>query len=327
MVPFSPARSSAASPNGSPNPPPNSGAPADADVASEQEDTPVVAVAGGIGEASTTAETPAPTRTTGLTPDLSPTGAAGSGGGGGVLLDGVPSTKGFIFSDDDESEEDKLDGPGRRTTRPEGSDQHDDTTRLNSGGGRSTDKGEAEKEHTGSGAIAIAEESDTAATAQDKDSGGSKDEERKQNGRRGRRRHSKSSNSNNNESHGHSSSSGGEDDDEKSECDAERTFRRSRREGLLNPLGSPQRVHLNGDGGDDGNDGRSLTPPPRGKREVANSACATPAPGAWAAPDFGFSSDDDLDMELSASGELLEEHVDRSSSSSPTIGTDGAEKN
>lgn len=335
MVPFSPARPSAASPKDSPQTPPNSGTPGDNVMVSAKEDTPVVAVDGGVEDASPKEDTAAPAQTAALTPDVSPTGAAGGGGGGGgVLLDGVPSTKEFMFSDDDESEDDELGGRGRGTTRPEESNQHDGDTKINNGGGGSVDGGEVEKEETRSDNTASAEESDTAATAKGAGSGGSREEEkRKRDGRRGRRRRSKSSsNSNNDKSdyHSRSGSSGSDDDDcEKSKPVDERTrHRSSRREALLlNPLSVPKGVQFDDGGvgadysGDNSSDGGNLTPPPgRGKRGVMDSACATPAPDAWAAPDFGFSSDDDLDIKFSSSEPSPGRSVERSLSSSPTAG-------
>lgn len=344
MVPFSPARSSAASLKDSPRTPPNSGVPGDEVTVLAKEDTPVVAVAGEVGEADPKEEEAAAPTQTALTPDLSPTGAAGGGGsGGGVLLDGVTSTKEFVFSDDDESEEDDLGGRGRGTTRSEGWDQYDSNAKLNGGGGGgSADGGDVEKEETGSDTAAGAEDSDTAATAKGVGIGGSREEEKrkKRDRHRGRRRHSKSSNNDKTDYHrsssGSSGSSGSDDDDgEKNKPVDERTRRRSsQREALLNPLGVPQGVQFDddgsggGDGGgeDDGSDGGNLTPPPaRGKqRGVVGSACATPAPGAWAAPDFEFSSDDDLDIKFSSSEPSPGRSIERSLSRSPTAGNGGS---
>lgn len=307
MVPFSPARSPAASPNDSPKQPPNSGTPG-VTMASEKAETAVVAVAGGVGEAST-AGTPAPTGTTALTPDISPTGAARGGGGGGIFLDGMPATKPFIFSDDDESEEEEVGGTGRGTTMHEGSDQQTGNTKSNGGGG-SVDGGEVEKEQSGSDATSAGGGSDTAAIVKGAGSGGGREERRKQGGHRVRRRRSKG-NSNNDKPGDQNSSSDNVEDGESEPAD-EHTRRRDRREALLNPLGLPQGMQFDDGGVDDSDDG-NRTSPPGEKRGVVDSACATPAPGAWAAPDFGFSSDDDLDIEFSASS------VERSGSGSSTI--------
>lgn len=72
---------------------------------------------------------------------------------------------------------------------------------------------------------------------------------------------------------------------------------------------------VGGGGSEVGN--RTLSP--GGKRGVVGSTCATPAPGTWDAPDFGFSSDDDLDIDLSASERSSDRFLEQSLSKSPEI--------
>ena len=72
--------------------------------------------------------------------------------------------------------------------------------------------------------------------------------------------------------------------------------------------------------GGGGNIDANRTISPGGKREVAGSACATPAPRTWDAPDFGFSSDEDLDMDFSASEKSSHRSLERSRSRSSEVG-------
>lgn len=291
MVPFSPDRPSAAPANSIPEDPSSGTSEV---TAMTSEIARVLAAGVEIGEASTAA-TPGPTGTTASTPDVSPVAGGGGGSGGGALLAEVPGMKEFCFSDDDDTEGEEI------------RDKERDTTKLTDDVIGVSDDDQAEKEQCDSNSTPAvgggADSVEKGAVVDGREEGQKQARLRRRRGQRTK-----------DGDHGDGSEdlSSGSDNGGGSESAAERKRRRDHLEVLLNPLGLPH----GGRHEDDSSDG-NRTPPPGGIRGVVDSACATPAPGAWAAPDFVFSSDDDLDIEFSASERSLERSVERSWSRSP----------
>lgn len=299
MVPFSPDRPSAASDvAASPDEKRPSGESGVTTMTPQEVEPPPEAVVGDVEQSSAT-DTP--------TPPASTTGSAAkhAGGGGirsGSLLAEWATVNEFIFSDDDEDEAEENAGAGRGTTTPERSSQQrpasvDDPKGIIDGAG--VDEGDSTCAKGTSG--------------DERASGGRKDG-RDPVGREGERPRAKggiTKEAFDEWSSSSSSSDDGNDDPRRKEPVNGGTHSRDRHEALMNSPGFAQGERPDGSGGD-GNDDEALSPPtPEGGRGVVGSACATPAPGAWSAPDFGFSSDDDLDIEFSASERSLERPAGR----------------
>ncbi|CAM9502050.1 unnamed protein product [Ectocarpus sp. 6 AP-2014] len=299
MVPFSPDRPSAASDVAAS--PDERGPNGDSGVTTRtpQEIEPALgAVVGDVGQSSA-ADTP--------TPPASTTGSAAkhaAGGGGsrsGSLLAEWATVNEFIFSDDDEDEAEKNGGAGHGTTTPERSSQQHATS-VDDPKGIDDDAGVDEGGSTCT----------KGASGDERASGGRKDG-RDPVGHQGERPRAKGGITKKAFDDWSSSSSDddGNDDPRRKEPGNGGTHRRDRDEALLNPLGVAQGERPNGSGGEGSDDEERSTPTPGGRRGVVDSACATPAPGAWSAPDFGFSSDDDLDIEFSASERSVERPAGR----------------
>ncbi|CAN0039627.1 unnamed protein product, partial [Scytosiphon promiscuus] len=187
-------------------------------------------------------------------------------------------------------------------TRPEGSGGGNEGLRLEEGSAlkefcfSDDDEEEEEEKPGGAGRGEFDEGQSGSCSPRSPTRGDGGEKDRTPVGSRQRRQRSKGKDRG---SGGHGSSSSDDslsDDHSVSESAGEATRRRDRREALLNPLRSVP--------------GRR-TPPSGGERGVVDSAGATPAAGTWAAPDFAFSSDDDLDIEFSASERSVERPVER----------------
>ncbi|CAM9858370.1 unnamed protein product [Ectocarpus sp. 12 AP-2014] len=295
MVPFSPDRPSAASDvAASPDEKRSSG---DSGVTTRtpQEIGPAPeAVVGDVGQSSA-ADTPTPPTST-----AAKHAAGGGSSRSGSLIAEWATINEFVFSDDDEDEAGKNGGAGRGTTTPERSSQQNATS-VDDPKGIDDDAGVDE------GDSACAE----GASGDERASGGRKDG-RDPVGHQEKRPHAKGGITKESfDDLSSSSDDDGNDDPRRKEPGNGGTHRRDRREALLNPPGVAQGERPNGSGGEGSGDEERSTPTPGGRRGVVDSACATPAPGAWSAPDFGFSSDDDLDIELSASERSLERPAGR----------------
>lgn len=303
MVPFSPDRPSAELANGSPE-------------ASRSRSTGVTAVTSEIAHvsaadvetgAANTVATPGPTGTPASTPSVSSAAAGVDGGGSGAVdaeMPGMTELEKFCFSDDDDTEGEEAPDKERDTIKPKGG----------SDGG--VDDGRAEIERGDSRskpASAVAGGADSIVKSA---GGGGKGEGQKEqaHARRPRRQRTKDGGDSDGSEDLSSGSGSGSGRGDESESAAERRRRQDHLDVLLNPVGLPHDERNEGDGSD-GN----LTPPPGRRRGIVDSACATPAAGVWAAPDFGFSSDEDLDIELSSSEQSLERSVESSWSRSPSI--------
>lgn len=299
MVPFSPGRPSAAPANGGAEDPTSGTSGVATAVGSEIAHVP--APGDEVGETSTAAS-PGPADTTASTPPGVPSVAGGGGGGSGSGM------KEFCFSDDDDDDEvtegEELRDKVRDTIDPKG----DSSNSARAYGGQAEKEqgnGSRTRSVPGGGADSIAKSAGVGAREEG--------QERTHLGRR-RRQRSKGDDDGSEDLSSGSDNDGEGDIGGGSESAAEHKRRQDHLEALLNPLGLSRGGRHEGDSSD-GN----CTPPPGGKPGVVDSACATPAPGAWAAPDFGFSSDDDFDIELSSSERSLERSVERSWSRSPEI--------
>lgn len=284
MVPFSPDRpSTAPADGGAENPTMGT-----SEVTAVTSDIAhVLALNVEIGEASTAAK-PSPTGTTASTPgDSSVAGGVGGSGSG---------MKEFCFSDDDDTEGEELQDKELDNIKPKGD--------SGSGG---MDDGQGENERGESKPTGAA---GTTADSIAKIVGGDGTEEGQKQAQPGRGRRQRTKDGGGGD--GSDDLSSGSDNGGGSVSVGEGKRRQDHLEALLNPLGLPQGGRTEGDGS-----GGNRTPPAAGKRGTVDSACATPAPGACVAPDFGFSSDDDFDIEFSASERSLERSVERSWSRSP----------
>lgn len=297
MVPFSPDRPSAASDvAASPDEKRPSGESGVTSMTPPETEPPPEAVVGDVGQSSA-ADTP--------TPPASTTGSAAKHGGGGgsrsgSLLAEWATINEFIFSDDDEDEAGKTGGAGRGTTTPERSSQQHATS-VDDPKGINNEPGVGEGESTCA----------KGASGDERASGGRKDG-RDPVGHQGERPRDKGGITKEAfDDWSSSSSDDGNDSPRRKEPGNEGTRHRDRHEALLNPRGLAQGEQPGGSGGDGSDDEVRSPPNPGGRRGVVDSACATPAPGAWSAPDFGFSSDDDLDIEFSASERSLERPAGR----------------
>lgn len=299
MVPFSPDRPSAASDVvASPDEKRPSG---DSGVTTRtpQEIEPAPeAVVGDVGQSST-ADTPTPPASTAGSPAKH---AAGGGGSrSGSLLAEWATINEFVFSDEDEDEAEQTGGAGRGTTTPERSSQQHATSVDDPKGINDDDAGVDEGDTTCA----------KGASGDKRASGGRKDGRDPVGHQRERPRAKGGITKEAFDDWSSSSDDDGNDDSRRKEPGNGGTHRRDRHEALLNPLGVAQGDRPDGSGGD-GSDDEARSPPiPGGRRGVVDSACAIPAPGAWSAPDFGFSSDDDLDIEFSASERSLERPAGR----------------
>lgn len=227
-----------------------------------------------------------------------------AGGGGGSSSE----VKEFCFSEDDDTVGEELRDHGRETIKPSGD-----------GSGAVVDSGQAENAQGDGNPTGAAAGGGTDSITKSARVGGREEEEEQKQAHPRRRRRQRTKDG--------GSGDGSEDLSSASDSDsnyggrngsaAEQKRRQDHVEALLNPLGLP---HGGLNEGDDSDGNR--TPSTGPKRRVVDSACATPAPGLWAAPDFGFSSDDDFDIELSVSEKSLERSVERSWSKSPNIEED-----
>ncbi|CAM9870317.1 unnamed protein product [Ectocarpus sp. 4 AP-2014] len=298
MVPFSPDRPSAASDvAASPDEKRSSGDSGVTTRTSQEIEPAPEAVVGDVGQSSAADTPPPPASTAG-----SPAKHAAGGGGSrsGSRLAEWATINEIVFSDDDEDEAEKNGGAGRDTTTPKRSSQQHAIS-VDDPKGIDDDAG--------------VDECDSAcakgASGDERASGGRKDG-RDPFGHQGKRPHAKGSIAKESfDDWSSSSDDDGNDEPWRKEPGNGGTHRRDRHEALLNPLGVAQGERPNGSGGEGSDDEERSTPNPGGRRGVLDSACATPAPGAWSAPDFGFSSDDDLDIEFSASERSLERPAGR----------------
>ncbi|CAM9219919.1 unnamed protein product [Hapterophycus canaliculatus] len=294
MVPFSPDRPSVAgdlpeSPDGSLRKPSRGGMSGVAVTSPEKVDPADVTMVGG-GEAGAAAT---PAANAGSAP--SALGVASTraedvrwDSSGGVRLAARSVLKEFCFSDDDEDEEEEPGGTGRGTAVPEYSSQRTQPAATRPENDSKTDGGSRDFDpddfdEEQSGSV-------SAGRARERNQVGSGQRKQRTKGDEG------------------SSDDSFKDIDSGRESGGEPARRRARQEARLNPLGSLP---------------SHRTPIPGGKPGVVNSASATPVAGTWAAPDFAFSSDDDLDIEFSASERSLERPVERRSPSSPVTGRAG----
>ena len=296
MVPFSPDRSVAAPPNGGPEDP-TRGTSEVTTVTSEIAPVPATNVE--IGEANEAAE-PGPT-------GASTPGDSSVADGVGGSISGM---KEFCFSEDDDDTEgeEQLCDKDLDSVKPKGHS-----------GGEGLDDGQAKSEQ-GERKPSGAAGPTSGSTEKSTEVGGREEKQKRARSGRRRRQRPKDGDSGSNGPDDLSSDSDS-DSGVGSESAAERKRRQDHIEALLNPLGLP---HGGRKEGVESNGNR--TPPTGGKRGIVDSACATPAPGAWAAPNFGFSSDDDFDIEFSASERSLERSVERSWSRSPRIEEDEEEE-
>lgn len=302
MVPFSPDRPSVASdlaesPDGIPKKQSRGGM-SGANATSPQEADPleVALAAGEVGEASAAAKPAAHAGGTAPALEVASTGAQDSGGeSGGVRLAAGSAVKEFCFSDDDEEEEEARGGEDSGAAMPGVSSQHTTpaTTRAvdddyADDSGEDFDQDDSEKEQGGKAGGSTR---------------GGDGREREPNKGGGRQRRQRTKGDDHKTDDRDSSGDDSLDDDASGgPSTGERARRRDYQEALLNPLGS-----LHG----------HLASLPGQKHGARDSAGAPSTTATWAAPDFAFSSDDDFDIELSASERSLERPDERRSPGSP----------